>query len=253
MEFEPRIVRSYLMGQLSTMTATKTTHRSSTIDPSPKIAMYEWRFVLLMIVIVLVLTAIPYLYAYLSEPEGQQFMGIMLDVPDHAQYFSWMRELSSAFLASNKMTAEPNQPVFFNLLWWGLGHLQRWFGLSLGLTFQLLRNISGALFLAAGYLVISRFLQELWQRRTAFLILCFGSGFGWMLVLLKYTVTNGVLLFPLDVFIAEGNTFLGILAYPHFIAAALYTLVFVLFLEGIEREQIRYAIIGGLLAQFLGW
>jgi len=226
------------------------------------IAAVEWRFVLIIISIVLVLTSIPYLYAYLSAPPDKQFMGIMLDVPDHGQYFSWMRELSTSALASNKLTPEANEPVFFNLLWWGLGHLKRWLGLSLDLTFQIFRLISGGLLLATGYLVIARFLGEVEQRRAAFLVFTFGSGFGWVLVLLKYTVTNGVLYFPLDVFIAEGNTFLGIMAYPHFIAAALYILVFILFLESLAKEQfleslakeqIRYAVFAGLFAQFLGW
>ncbi|MCJ7824542.1 MAG: hypothetical protein MUP44_06550 [Anaerolineales bacterium] len=217
------------------------------------IAAFEWRFVLIIIAVVLVLTSIPYLYAYLSAPPDKQFMGIMLDVPDHGQYFSWMRELSTSVLASNKLTPEANDPVFFNLLWWGLGNLKRWFGLSIDLTFQLFRLVAGGLLLATGYLVIARFLGELEQRRAAFLVFTFGSGFGWVLVLLKYTVTNGVLYYPLDVFIAEGNTFLGIMAFPHFIAAALYILVFILFLESLAKEQIRFAVFAGLFAQFLGW
>lgn len=227
--------------------------KSSRIGVDRTIAAFEWRFVLIVIVFVLVLTSIPYLYAYLSAPPEKHFMGIMLDVPDHGQYFSWMRELSTSALASNKLTPEANDPVFFNLLWWGLGHLKRWTGLSLDLTYQFFRLVSGGLFLAVGYLVIARFLEEVEQRRTAFLVITFGSGFGWMLVLLKYTLTNGVLVYPLDVFIAEGNTFLGIMAYPHFIAAALYILIFILYLECLAKEQIRYAIFAGLFAQFLGW
>jgi hypothetical protein len=232
--------------------------RESSVKPfksetERSIAAFEWRFVLIIIAVVLVLTSIPYLYAYLSAPPDKQFMGIMLDVPDHGQYFSWMRELSTSTLASNKLTPEANDPVFFNLLWWGLGHLKRWFGLSLDLTFQLFRLVAGILLLTTGYLVIAHFLEEVEQRRTAFLVFTFGSGFGWILVLLKYTVTNGVLIYPLDVFIAESNTFLGIMAYPHFIAAALYVLVFILFLESLAKEQTRYAVFAGLFAQFLGW
>jgi hypothetical protein len=236
-----------------TMVERESSEKPFNSETRRSIAAVEWRFVLMIITIVLVLTSIPYLYAYLSAPPEKQFMGIMLDVPDHGQYFSWMRELSTSALASNKLTSEPNDPVFFNLLWWGLGHLKRWFGLTLDLTFQLFRNVAGIFFLATGYLVIARFLEEVEQRRTAFLVFTFGSGFGWVLVLLKYTVTNGVLYFPLDVFIAEGNTFLGIMAYPHFIAAALYILVFLLFLESLAKEQIRYAVFAGLFAQFLGW
>jgi len=217
------------------------------------ITLAEWRFVAIILALVLLLTTAPYVYAYVSTPADKQFMGIMLDVPDHAQYFSWMRELSDSSLASNKMTPEPNDPVFFNLLWWGLGHLKRWSGMSLDLTFQVFRILSSIFFLISAYWVVAHFLPEQRRRRTAFLVIVFGSGFGWVLVLLKYTLTRGTLLFPLDVFIAEGNTFLGLMAYPHFIAAMLYVIIFILFLLGKEKGQLRYAVAAGLLAQFLGW
>ena len=145
----------------------------------------EWRFVVIVILSVLLVTSLPYLYAYLSSPPDKQFMGIMLDVPDHGQYFSWMRELSNSAFASNMLTSEPNKPVFFNLLWWGLGHMQRWFGLSLDVTYQLFRLSSGFLFLVSGYWIIAYFIDEVRQRRTAYLIFTFGSGFGWVLVIVK--------------------------------------------------------------------
>src|SRR5436309_13016887 len=83
----------------------------------------DWRFVSVTLLVVLALTSLPYLFAYATTPPDKQFMGILLDVPDHVQYFSWMRELSHAPLAANKLTPEPNRAIFFNLLWWGLGHL----------------------------------------------------------------------------------------------------------------------------------
>jgi hypothetical protein len=213
----------------------------------------EWRFVAATVVFVLVVTSIPYLYAYLTTPPDKQFMGIMLDVPDHAQYFSWMRELSYAHLSANKLTPEPNRPIFFNLLWWGMGRLGRLLGLDYAGMFQVLRFAAGSLFLVLTYRVCAWFLKDRLMRRTAFLVVVFTSGFGWVLVVLKYTLTKGELLFPLDVFIAEGNTFLGILGYPHFITAALYIFVFDLILRGQIRGQLRYAVAGGLVALFLGW
>ncbi len=214
----------------------------------------EWTFVGLVILGVLVLTGIPYLYAYLSAPPGRQFMGIMLDVPDHAQYFSWMRELAAAPLASNKLTSEANPPLFFNLLWWGLGRLGRLMGWGYAAVYQVLRASAAILFLLVVYRLCTLFLSDRLMRRTAFLVITFTSGFGWVLVLMKYTVTGGELLFPLDVFIAEGNTFLGILGYPHFIAAGLYVLAFDLVLRGKGRGGgMRLPILAGLLVFILGW
>jgi hypothetical protein len=94
-----------------------------TSPSTPSITRAEWRFVAFIVLLVLVLTSVPYLFGWLTAPPEKQFMGIMLDVPDHGQYFSWMRELTTAHLSANKLTPEPNQPIFFNLLWWGLGRL----------------------------------------------------------------------------------------------------------------------------------
>jgi hypothetical protein len=221
--------------------------------PSTKATRSEWWFVVATIVIVLAATSLPYVYGYLSTPPDKQFMGIMLDVPDHSQYFSWMRELTHSSLASNKLTPEPNRPLFFNLLWWGMGRLGKWAGLDYAAMLQVLRVVAASLFLLLAYWMCARFFDDRLMRRTAFLVITLTSGFGWILILLKYTLTRPNLLFPQDVFIAEGNTFLGIMAYPHFIAAALYILCFDLILRGQAKQQLRYAVAAGLVAIFLGW
>jgi len=213
----------------------------------------EWAFVLGTLAMVLAITALPYLYSHLSAPADRQFMGIMLNVPDHAQYFSWMRELSEAPLAANKLTSEPNAPVFFNLLWWALGRLAVTTGLSYAGAFQVLRVVATAAFFVLLYRLCAYLLRDRWARRTAFLLTAVSSGFGWVLVLLKHTVLDGRLLYPLDVYIAEGNTFLSILAYPHFVAAATYIAVFELVLRGQESGQLRYSVAAGVVALFLGW
>ena len=213
----------------------------------------EWWFVFCVVVVLLIITGLPYAYGYLTTPPDKQFMGIMLDAPDHLQYFSWMRELSQANLSANKLTPEPNKPVFFNLLWWGLGHLGNLFGWDYPVVYQILRITATFLFLPLAYLFCAVYFSDLWKRKIAFLVVCLTSGLGWILVLLKYTVTKGELFYPLDVFIAEGNTFLCILGYPHFIAAALYILVFGLVLLGERKNKYSYTIAAGLFALILGW
>lgn len=218
-----------------------------------QVSIREWAFVLITSLLILGITGLPYVYGYLSAPSDKQFMGIMLDVPDHAQYFSWMRELTHAHLAANKMTPENNPPLFFNLLWWLMGRTGNLLGWGFAQMFQVLRILSATLFLWLTYYVCAMFFEDSLRRKTAFLVVALTSGFGWVLVLLKYTLTQGELLFPLDLYVAEGNTFLGILGYPHFIAAALYIYVFVLILQGQKTGKLRYAVAGGLVALFLGW
>jgi hypothetical protein len=218
------------------------------------ISRQEWHFVWAIIAAVLVFTSLPYLYGYLSSPPDKQFMGLMLDVPDHTQYLSWWRGFQSSLLVSNKLTPEPNEPVFFNLLWWVLAQISRWTGLGCAPVYQAFRWIAGGSFLWAAYRLIAHFLPDVSQRRTAFLLVTFSSGLGWVLVVLKYTLAKGELLFPLDVYIAEGNSFLCILGYPHFaFAVAFIALTFELIWRGWKVEQTKHMVIAGVLALLLGW
>jgi hypothetical protein len=218
-----------------------------------KTATKEWPFVMAVIVVILVLTSLPYLYGYRSAPAEKAYTGMMLDVPDHLQYFSWMRELTTSHLSANKLTPEPNEPVFFNLLWWMMGRFGNLVGLGYAGMFQVLRIVSGVLFFLMVYRLYTWLFKDRLMRQTAFLITAGASGFGWVLVIMKYTVSNGELPFPLDVYVAEGNTFLSLLGYPHFIAAMLYIFVFDLVLRGEVKKDYRYAAAGGFVALFLGW
>lgn len=214
----------------------------------------EWRFVCAVTIGILFLTSLPYLYGYLSSPPDRQFMGLLLDVPDHGQYLSWWREFQHSLLVSNKLTPEPNQSLFFNLLWWVLAQVSRWTRLGYAPVYQMLRWGAGASFLWAVYRLIAQILPEVRQRRTAFLLVAFSSGLGWVLVVLKYTLTRGVLLFPLDVYIAEGNSFLCIMGYPHFtLALTLITLIFEFVWRGWKEGQAKHMVIAGVLALLLGW
>ncbi|MCS6827385.1 MAG: hypothetical protein NZ553_12290 [Caldilinea sp.] len=213
----------------------------------------EWLFVLATALFVLAVTTLPYLYGYWSAPVDKRFMGVIYNVPDHMQYFSWFREFSYANLAANKLTPEPNKPIFFNLLWWGMARIGGVLGIGYAGMYQMLRWVATILYLLLIYRMLSRFFADRLHRITAFLLVLFGAGFGWVLIVMKYTVTGGELIWPLDVYVAEPNTFFSILGSPHFIAAALYMFVFDLVLRGQAQQQLRYAVYAGLFALFMGW
>jgi hypothetical protein len=214
----------------------------------------EWRWVSAVTLIVLALTSLPYLFGYLSSPPDKQFMGLMLDIPDHGGYLSWWRGFQSAPLVSNKLTPEPNDPLFFNLLWWVLAQVSVVTGLGYAPVYQAFRWLAGASFLWAVYRLIAQFLPKVRERRLAFLLITFSSGLGWALVILKYTLAKGELLYPLDIYVAEGNSFLCILGYPHFVLAGTFiTLTFEYFWRGWKEARTRYMLIAGVLALLLGW
>jgi hypothetical protein len=213
----------------------------------------EWRFVAIVAAVAIGVTYLPYLYAKTFVPDTKVFMGIMLDVPDHGQYFSWMRGFSTKFLVENKLTPEPNSAVFFNLLWWGLARLNNLFDFGFAGAIQILRVAGGGLFILASYVCASLFSSDLRFRKLSLLGITFGSGLGWIWVVEKYLFGLSDVRFPLDIYVAEGNSFLSLLGYPHFIAAALYISVFWFILKAFKTDNVRYAVAGGLLGQFWGW
>lgn len=213
----------------------------------------EWGFVWATIALILLITSLPFAFGYLTTPPDKHFMGMMVNVPDHAQYFSWMRELANAPLSANKLTPEPNQPIFFNLLWWTLGRVGALLGVGYDVMYQVMRVLAAVVFLLILYRMCAWFFTDVWRRRAAFLITALMSGFGWVLIVMKYTVTGGELINPLDVYVSEPNTFYSILAFPHFVAAVVYVLSFDLVLRGQARNQLRYAAYAGLWALFMGW
>jgi len=214
----------------------------------------EWRFVLAVIAGVLAVTSLPYLYAYVSTPPGWQYMGIMVNVPDHAQYFSWYRQYLTQNLAANTLTPEPNAPIFFNLLWWLLARIGAAFGWDYAAMFQVLRVAATAAFMLMLYRLCAWFLDDRLQRQTAFLVAVFTAGFGWLLIVCKYLFGwEYPLAINLLIFIVEPNSFYAMLATPHLVGAALYMLAFDLILRGEVRGQLRYAVAAGLWTLFLGF
>jgi hypothetical protein len=234
--------------------------RSSTsrIDAAPRtaqlsLARRDYLLLAVGIVALLLLTALPHLYAGLSSPADRRYMGIVSDVPDTAQYFSWLRAHQQSLIVSNLMTPEPNQPAFFNLLWFVLGRLTLWTGMSMAAAFQLLRLVAGATFGFTLFWLFGLLAEDRRERWLATALVLVGGGLGWIWAVEKYISRRGDLLYPLDAQVAEPNAFLSLIGYPHFLlAAALVLAIFGLFLVGERAGQIRYHALGAALALTLG-
>lgn len=212
----------------------------------------EWLIVGAVIVAVLLLTYLPYLFAYRTAPPDRQFMGVMVNMPDHFQYFSWMREAQTQVLVPNQLTPEDSTPLLFNLLWWTLGRLEVLTGLSYDTLYQITRWLAGAFVLAATYFFVGIVFQNRLKRWTAFLVSVLGGGLGWVWVIDKYISDLPDLRYPFDIFTSEPNTFFNVLAFPHFsIAAGLIALIFGVVLLGQRAQNLRYAWLAAALSLLL--
>jgi len=165
------------------------------------------------------LTTGPYLFGAAVASPDRIYTGLMLDAPDTLQYFSWLRDHRSAVVVPNRMTAQPNEPALFNLLWLGLGQLQNLTGWSNAAIFQALRLVGGASFALALWLFYGLAARDRREQGWAWALAMCGGGLGIVWVVEKYALGLPEVRYPLDVYVAEPNTLLSLLGYPHFLAA----------------------------------
>ncbi len=172
------------------------------------------RFALVSAAVILV-TGLPYLYGFAAAGPDRVFTGLMYDVPDHAQYWSWVTASRESLFISNTMTPEANPPIFTNPMMWALAQVQRAFGLSFPALFQVWRFAAVFSLVAALWWFVSVMVPERARRRTAFWLSLAGSGLGWALIVGKVALRLPDAPYPVDIYTIEPNTFWGLLAYPY--------------------------------------
>lgn len=179
----------------------------------------------------------------------------MIDVPDHAQYWSWVTSSRAGFWISNRLTPEPNSASFFNVMMWLLAKVQVATNLGFPGLFQVWRVMGTMVVVLATLAFTHLFLDDQRERWTASWIVLLGSGLGWILVGLKYAMHVETPPWPTAVYVVEPNTFLAILGYPYIaIAQGLLALsalgVFGFYDSGRRRFAACAVVSAALLAAF---
>lgn len=230
-----------------------TTSAASADIATPAARSHERVFMILVWALALTFSSLPVLAGHLFATSEHQFVGIVYNMPDHAQYFAWMRDLAHEPLAPNRLTPEPNAPAFFNLLWWAVGRIGALTGLEYAALWSGLRLVAAVAVVAAGYAFVNLAVADVQQRRLAYLIFIFGSGLGFIWVIVKYVYRLPEAPFPFNIYTAEANTFWIITAFPHFgMALALIVAMMALLLQAMRTGRYRYAVACGVLGAILG-
>ena len=155
------------------------------------------------------LTCLPYLVAWQLAPVETQYTGLLVNHLDGESYYAKMQQGARGdWLAHLAFTPEPHDGAFIFTFYLALGHLAAALRLPIPLTYHLARAAAGLFFLLVAYRFIARLSARMQTRRVAFLLLGSSAGFGWLLAPLGVTTA--------DLWVAEGFTFLSILANPHF-------------------------------------
>jgi hypothetical protein len=212
----------------------------------------EWRLPLLMGLALAVITAIPYVYAYAVQPQGQVFLGFFYLGDDANTYLAKMRQgLEGSWSWQNRYTTEASPAAYLFMFWIVLGHIAALLNLPLIVVFHLARIAAAFALMAAGWWFITQFIQDRSARRFAFFFLAIGLGMGYVIQALGHPVVFGNRTDTLDWRMPELTAFYSILALPHFAWSGIFAaLGVVLTLKAIDRGSITLGVLAG--AAWLG-
>jgi hypothetical protein len=185
----------------------------------------EERWALRWTLVIVGLTCLPYLVAWLLTPADAQYTGLLINHYDGESYYAKMQQGARGdWLFHLPFTPEPHEGALVYTFYLALGQLAGVLGLPIPWVYHLARAAGNLFFLLVAYRFVARFLEPVQTRRAAFLLLGFSAGFGWLLAPLG--------LFTADLWVAEGFTFLSMLVNPHFpLAIGLMLAVFMAVLD----------------------
>ncbi len=181
------------------------------------------------------LIALPLVIGMAAANDNLVFNGFIINIPDNYSYIGKMREgWMGSWQFSMLSSSIPPGKNYLYLFYIFLGHVARWLGLPLVFTFHAARGL-GVILL---WHQLSRFVEVYLERHDAktkniaLLLLCFGSGIGWVAVIFGgYTG---------DFWIPEAYPFLSMYANPHF---PLGTALVVDFLVQLQKPFVRKDVI----------
>jgi hypothetical protein len=181
----------------------------------PRPSRREWRWALMLALLALALGSLPYLVGYWRTPLGQVFIGAVYDWEDTYSHLAKMQlGVHGEWRFRILFTPEEHQGAYFNLFYIALGHLARVLGVPCVLLYHATRLVCGLGLLLVAFWFVGSFLAEPRTRRVAFVLICFSSGLGWLLVLATRSLTWGGIT-PVDFWLIEISTFFVVLTFPH--------------------------------------
>jgi len=187
-----------------------------------------------LIVIILLVTTIPYLLGYLNQGDHWRFSGLLFGVEDGNSYLAKMHTGLSGewlFLSPYASPTQPGVLAFFPYIVLGkIAILPLEPQLQLVFLFQLFRWISAtAMILATYYFSTMYFDQIKWMKWVTTTILL-GGGLGWVLFFIPASSIKGWM--PLSFISPESFGFLSLFGIPHLAMARALLLVGWIFFVG---------------------
>ncbi len=220
------------------------------------ISISEWKMVVALTVILIVVTTLPFVIGFLHTPADTSFNGLhALSYGDGPVYYSYIRQISSGEnVIKDNFTSEPQYIGTFNAWWWMVGVFNRAIGDHVIIVFQLARILMIPIFAASMYLFVSYCMPLPRQRLYALVFIFFSAGVGLYAapIVDQWHIADIIPYhWPIDLWIAEAITFNAVFHSSHFIASiTCMILIFLLFLISNETKKIAPVLIAGAIALF---
>src|SRR6266545_1212103 len=171
-----------------------------------------WFFTIALIL--LLLGSIPYWVGYAAQTNDLLFRGAYFDEGDYAVHIAMMRAgYMGNWAYQMRFTSEPHNPAFLRMFYIILGHISKWTRLPVEVTFEVARWVFGLGALFAIYRLCQRVFLEQKYARAAFVLAAFGSGLGWLQLMLGAPLKP---ISPIDFWLIDAYVFFSISLFPSF-------------------------------------
>jgi hypothetical protein len=207
-----------------------------------------------VVLLLLILTNIPLLYGYLHRHPDLKFMGIVAGVRDANIYFMMMVQGKgwSPVLENLFRPGEPNA-IYHGFFWFFLGKLSSLLGMPHVAMFHVARIVAVIAFVPALYAFLCRFLNSSGQRLSTLLLVCFGGGAGWLMMLF-YHRGSSLPFIPHDIEGPEATAFYTHMTFPHVAFSLVLMVLCMLYIwDAVDSGKLPPAVRGGVCGLILGF
>lgn len=230
------------------------------LDLIKSITKQEWKFWAKVFVALLIITSLSRIFILIMNPRGAPdgFVprgNTIVNINDRYVYMSYIEQVREGrYLLDDLFTAKEESVPMLNLFWLGAGLFAKITNLSANVTLEILRILFIPLLLLVLYLLFAYFIEDLLQRKLAFLLAAFGGGLGAFYLPIAYIreLINHYELWmrshwPIDLDITEAFIFSTSYYSAHFIfSTALLLFIILISLLAIDGRRMRYAFLAGL-------
>lgn len=173
------------------------------------------RWLIVLIVVTVGSTLLPYTYLAVTTPEGEVYTGITRpNVPDHQTYFAWANQVRDGKLLVHNLNAiEDHPPMLPNISWVLMGLTARVTGIPSVYLYHAMRIIFGIIYLLLVYAIARQISRDDAFLKIAMVIVCFGTGVGFYVLLFDRSFR------PAELWIPEMWAYSSMMGQPHFVLA----------------------------------